>query len=222
VSRATIIYGMSPSTRTNRSHWDFRSKQQIKDAVLDNDFLKHLDSVQIRELVESMYSRDVDMGEFIVRENDPGNHLFVSAQGKFEIIVNDKVLGILPAGKAFGELAILYNCRRTASIRGTFADVSLISQSKLLISISISSNSTKFASVGAGPASLPTDHDADWLAENRGERSLLKVGSIVAKSRLQCAQQDCRCSGAGELKSRLRSLRETRRKTPPFSHLSFP
>lgn len=65
-----------------------------------------------------MYSRDVDCGEFIVRENEPGNHLFVSAEGEFEIIVNDKVLGTLPAGKAFGELAILYNCRRTASIRG--------------------------------------------------------------------------------------------------------
>lgn len=65
-----------------------------------------------------MYSRDVDYGEFIVRENDTGNHLFVSAEGEFEIIVNDKVLGTLSAGKAFGELAILYNCRRTASIRG--------------------------------------------------------------------------------------------------------
>lgn len=95
-----------------------RSKQQIKDAVSDNDFLKHLDCVQIRELVESMYGRDVELGEFIVRENEPGNHLFVSAEGEFEIIVNDKVLGTLPAGKAFGELAILYNCRRTASIRG--------------------------------------------------------------------------------------------------------
>lgn len=65
-----------------------------------------------------MYNRDVDCGEFIVRENEPGNHLFVSAEGEFEIIVDDKVLGTLPAGKAFGELAILYNCRRTASIRG--------------------------------------------------------------------------------------------------------
>lgn len=96
----------------------FRSKQQIKDAVLDNDFLKHLDSVQIRELVESMYSRDVDYGEYVVRESEQGNHLYVSAEGEFEIIVNGKVLGTLPAGKAFGELAILYNCRRTASIKG--------------------------------------------------------------------------------------------------------
>lgn len=99
-----------------------RSKQQIKDAVHENDFLKHLDCVQIRELVESMYSRDVELGEFVVRENEPGNHLFVSAEGEFEIIVNDNVLGTLPAGRAFGELAILYNCRRTASIRGNIKE----------------------------------------------------------------------------------------------------
>jgi cGMP-dependent protein kinase 1 len=96
----------------------YRSKQLIKDAVLENDFLKHLDCVQIRELVESMYCRDVDLGEFVVRENEPGNHLFVSADGEFEVIVNGKTLGTLQTGKAFGELAILYNCRRTASIKG--------------------------------------------------------------------------------------------------------
>jgi hypothetical protein len=96
-----------------------RSKQQIKDAISDNDFLKHLDCVQVRELVESMYSRSVDAGEYVVRENEPGNHLYVSADGEFEIEVNGKVLGTLSSGKAFGELAILYNCRRTASIKGT-------------------------------------------------------------------------------------------------------
>lgn len=36
----------------------------------------------------------------------------VSREGKF--------LSILPAGKVFGELAILYNCKRTATIKGTF------------------------------------------------------------------------------------------------------
>ncbi|CRK93803.1 CLUMA_CG007330, isoform A [Clunio marinus] len=111
------VIGCSSDILIRKFEKDFKSKQQIKDAVLENDFLKYLDCVQIRELVESMYSRDVDLGEFIVRENETGNHLFVSAQGEFEIIVNDKVLGSLPAGKAFGELAILYNCKRTASIR---------------------------------------------------------------------------------------------------------
>lgn len=99
----------------------YRSKQLIKDAISDNDFLKHLDCVQTRELVESMYSREVSYGEYVIRENMPGNHLYVSAEGEFEIEVGGKVLGKLSAGKAFGELAILYNCRRTASIRGLCA-----------------------------------------------------------------------------------------------------
>lgn len=84
--------------------------------------MKHLDCAQIRELVDSMYSRDVDKGEFVVREGEPGSHFFVSAVGHFEIIVNDKVLGIMEEGRVFGELAILYNCTRTASIRAIHHD----------------------------------------------------------------------------------------------------
>lgn len=48
-----------------------------------------------------------------------GSHLYVSADGELEVIKEDKVLGVMGPGKAFGELAILYNCRRTASIRGS-------------------------------------------------------------------------------------------------------
>jgi len=44
--------------------------------------------------------------------------LYVSAEGEFEVIKEGKVLGKMGPGKAFGELAILYNCTRTASIRG--------------------------------------------------------------------------------------------------------
>ena len=33
------------------------------------------------------------------------------------MIKDEKVIGRLGVGKAFGELAILYNCKRTASVR---------------------------------------------------------------------------------------------------------
>ena len=49
-----------------------------------------------------------------------GSHLYVSAEGEYEVIKDGKVLGQLGIGKAFGELAILYNCKRTASIRGLY------------------------------------------------------------------------------------------------------
>lgn len=95
-----------------------RSKQLIKDAIMDNDFLKHIDSLQIRELVESMFSREFSTGDYVIREGEAGAHLFVSAEGEFEVIKNGTSLGKIGPGKAFGELAILYNCTRTATIRG--------------------------------------------------------------------------------------------------------
>ncbi|XP_049780677.1 cGMP-dependent protein kinase, isozyme 1 isoform X2 [Schistocerca cancellata] len=96
---------------------DFRSKQLIKDAIMDNDFLKNLDSSQVREIVDSMYPLEYAKGSFVIREGEAGSHLYVSAEGEFEVIKEDKVLGRMGPGKAFGELAILYNCTRTASIK---------------------------------------------------------------------------------------------------------
>lgn len=115
-------YFQPPTAFTNHftssnSLW-YRSKQLIKDAILDNDFLKNLDSCQIREIVDSMYPRGYQKGTYVIREGDNGAHLFVSAEGEYEVIKDGNVLGRMGTGKAFGELAILYNCTRTASIRG--------------------------------------------------------------------------------------------------------
>uniref|UniRef100_A0A6P7FQY2 cGMP-dependent protein kinase n=1 Tax=Diabrotica virgifera virgifera TaxID=50390 RepID=A0A6P7FQY2_DIAVI len=96
---------------------DFRSKQLIKGAIMDNSFLKHLDTSQVREMVDAMYVKEFSAGSLVVKEGETGVHLFVSGEGDFEIIKDGNVLGLMGPGKAFGELAILYNCTRTASIR---------------------------------------------------------------------------------------------------------
>lgn len=41
-----------------------------------------------------------------------------AAEGLLEVIQNGKLLGEMHAGTAFGELAILYNCKRTATVKG--------------------------------------------------------------------------------------------------------
>lgn len=43
--------------------------------------------------------------------------MYVSAEGEFQVEKDQQILGTMGPGKAFGELAILYNCTRTASIR---------------------------------------------------------------------------------------------------------
>lgn len=55
-----------------------------------------------------------------------GSHLYVSAEGELEVVQGDRVLGRMGPGKAFGELAILYNCTRTASIKGTVLRASIL------------------------------------------------------------------------------------------------
>ncbi|XP_013387000.1 cGMP-dependent protein kinase 1 [Lingula anatina] len=96
---------------------DFRSKQLIKDAILDNDFLKNLDKAQLREVIDCMYERTTQKGQFIITEGEAGQHLFVSAEGELNVLKDGRSLGTMTAGRAFGELAILYNCTRTASVK---------------------------------------------------------------------------------------------------------
>lgn len=96
---------------------DFRSKQLIRDALMENDFLKNMVSSQVREIVDCMYSEVFPRDSLVIREGDPGNHFYVSAEGELEVLKNNKVLGRMGPGKAFGELAILYNCKRTASVK---------------------------------------------------------------------------------------------------------
>ena len=45
---------------------------------------------------------------------------FLFSEGKVEVSREGNFLSVLPPGKVFGELAILYNCKRTATIKGMY------------------------------------------------------------------------------------------------------
>lgn len=93
-----------------------RSKDLIKKALLDNDFLKKLDLSQVNEIVESMYSVDYKEGALIIKEGDTGSNLYVMEDGRVEVSKEGKLLSHMSPGKVFGELALVYNCKRTATI----------------------------------------------------------------------------------------------------------
>ena len=48
----------------------------------------------------------------------PGKKNIFFTEGTVEVSKNNKVLTTMGPGRVFGELAILYNCTRTASIKG--------------------------------------------------------------------------------------------------------
>merc|ERR1712141_645145 len=53
----------------------------------------------------------------IIREGEAGTLVYVMEEGKVEVSREGKMLSMMVAGKLFGELAILYNCKRTATIK---------------------------------------------------------------------------------------------------------
>ncbi|XP_053983124.1 cGMP-dependent protein kinase, isozyme 2 forms cD4/T1/T3A/T3B isoform X1 [Hylaeus volcanicus] len=93
-----------------------RSRDLIKAAILDNDFMKNLELTQIREIVDCMYPVSFSAGSTIIREGDVGSIVYVMEEGKVEVSRDGKYMSTLAPGKVLGELAILYNCKRTATI----------------------------------------------------------------------------------------------------------
>uniref|UniRef100_A0A673GEI1 cAMP-dependent protein kinase type II-alpha regulatory subunit n=1 Tax=Sinocyclocheilus rhinocerous TaxID=307959 RepID=A0A673GEI1_9TELE len=93
------------------------TKKLINEAIMNNDFLKKLEPQHTREMVDCMYEKIYAAEQLVIQEGEPGNYLYVLAEGLLEVIQNEKLLGQMRPGTAFGELAILYNCKRTATVK---------------------------------------------------------------------------------------------------------
>ncbi|XP_051156958.1 cGMP-dependent protein kinase 1-like isoform X1 [Leptopilina boulardi] len=105
-----------PSAPTPVYEKDNRSKQQIKRAILENEFLGNLEENQVEALVSAMYPKQIPSNTLVICEGDIGSHLYVSAEGEFDIYEGSKFQRSFGPGVAFGELALLYNTKRLRSI----------------------------------------------------------------------------------------------------------
>lgn len=73
-----------------------------------------------------MYERPVPAGEILIKEGDAGvsaSELYVVKSGEFEVLqkrqgVNFRV-NMKGKGDIFGEVALLYNCARNATVAAT-------------------------------------------------------------------------------------------------------
>ncbi|XP_066570241.1 cGMP-dependent protein kinase 1 [Amia ocellicauda] len=88
----------------------------IRAAILDNDFMKHLESSQTRQIVDCMHLAQFAQGSQIIAEGDVGSLVYCMEEGEVEVTKEGRKLCTMGPGKVFGELAILYNCTRTATV----------------------------------------------------------------------------------------------------------
>merc|ERR1712123_277170 len=96
----------------------------IKEALLGNTFMRNLATDQLQKIVDAMEKQVFKKDTNIIKEGDDGTNMFVLEKGTVSITKGKSHVCDLAPGVLFGELAILYNCRRTASIKCK-SDVSL-------------------------------------------------------------------------------------------------
>ena len=98
---------------------DELTHQLLSSAFAANDFLKAVlqDREQVRQLADATTLARFPAGSCVIAEGEPGNVLYVVESGTLRVSnAKGTVTRQLRRGALFGELALLYNCQRTASV----------------------------------------------------------------------------------------------------------
>ncbi len=82
----------------------------------DISWLSGLDEATFNRVVEDFQNRVYAVDATLVKQNGPGDGLFVVVRGQVKVSVKDKVIDILGSGSVIGEMAVLTGLPRTASV----------------------------------------------------------------------------------------------------------
>ncbi|XP_039981661.1 cGMP-dependent protein kinase 1 [Xiphias gladius] len=89
----------------------------IVKAIQKNDFLSRLDDEQTAMMVDLLVVSNVKPGDEVIKEGSEGDSMYIVADGELLVTQAGRDLRTLARGDVFGELAILYNCKRTATVK---------------------------------------------------------------------------------------------------------
>ncbi|XP_060517416.1 cGMP-dependent protein kinase 1-like [Cylas formicarius] len=117
---ASIPLGIEDTSKTMLPVYPKSSEdeQKIKSAIEKNDFLgKILSGKRLEDVINAMSLREVSAKQKLIKQGEKGSEMYVSKEGKYRVMVKGKAVGDFDDIRVFGELAILYNAKRLASIQ---------------------------------------------------------------------------------------------------------
>mmetsp|Transcript_72844 Transcript_72844/g.127477 ORF Transcript_72844/g.127477 Transcript_72844/m.127477 type:complete len:403 (+) Transcript_72844:100-1308(+) len=98
-------------------------KERLKNCLSKSFLFSNLEEQDLVIVIGAMKEVNADPKQRVINQGESGDFLFVIESGKLDCIIKidgaDKVVKTCEAGDVFGELALLYNCPRAASVEAT-------------------------------------------------------------------------------------------------------
>ncbi|OBZ84338.1 cAMP-dependent protein kinase regulatory subunit [Choanephora cucurbitarum] len=87
---------------------------------LQNHFLfRTVEQEQLQDVIDSMEEKRFKAGSFVIEQGAVGDYFYIVSEGTLDCFVDDKKVTEYHRGGSFGELALMYNAPRAATIQAT-------------------------------------------------------------------------------------------------------
>jgi cAMP-dependent protein kinase regulator len=93
--------------------------ERIKSSVGNNFLFKNLDHEHHQDVVDAMAEVKVAQGEKIIEQGAVGDYFYIVDTGTFDCFIDVVKVASYEQGGSFGELALMYNAPRAATIVAT-------------------------------------------------------------------------------------------------------
>ena len=122
--RAVAAPSFDPTKIERQSSLVFHRKSKdkanfLRAALRELILLRKCDDEQVETIIDAMFPRTVTNGEVIIKQGDDGDNFYLIEEGTFHVHVEigeHEVNKQLDGKGSFGELALLHDCPRTATV----------------------------------------------------------------------------------------------------------
>lgn len=92
-------------------------RQRISQIVFENILFKSLDEKQHNIVLDAMFPKEFEPGQTIIKQGDDGDNFYILESGVCEVYKDDKLVQTCTEAMSFGELALMYNAPRAATVK---------------------------------------------------------------------------------------------------------
>lgn len=93
--------------------------ERLNKSVGKNFLFSNLDEESLKSVLSALHEKKVSSGTDVIKQGDEGDFFYIVESGTLDFKVNGEKVGSAGSGSSFGELALMYNAPRAATVTAT-------------------------------------------------------------------------------------------------------